>query len=235
MNGKFKEELKAKALEEKAKRKEERTQQSLEKKERKKALALYIKKWTKPRDDLEVEDLKPLPAAVPVKDSLLNSKFGEFAMILEFLQFFYDEIEVKTYFPNGLTLEMLQKALLDKEVTGTLNDLIQLLLANIFKYQAEEEDEIEAETSEDVKENNINVDHKVSSMAEAVKLATIASTWSQTHQGYQLSDLALDYYSMSEILRQHLLSSGGRISEAASKWRYSQRGNEFENAVNFVC
>ncbi|XP_011504355.1 PREDICTED: bromodomain adjacent to zinc finger domain protein 1A isoform X2 [Ceratosolen solmsi marchali] len=225
LNGKFKEELKAKALEEKAKRKEER----LEKKERKKeekikqaALAAYVRKWNKPREDLECEDLKPLPIATPLKCPLLNEKFGDFAIILEFLQFFHDEIEVKTWFPNGLTLEVLEKAIMDKEIIGPLNDLIQLLLANIFKYQAEEEDEIHAEASEAVTDNN--VDQRVSSMAEAVKLATMASSWSQTHQGCQLSEIALDYYTMSEILRQHLLSSGGRISEAASKWRYSQRG-----------
>ncbi|XP_014205969.1 bromodomain adjacent to zinc finger domain protein 1A isoform X2 [Copidosoma floridanum] len=225
LNGKGVEDLKAKALEQKEKRKEER----LEKKERKKeeklkqaALVAWVKKWNKPREDLECEDLKPLPEAVPMKCPLLEAQFGKFTMILEFLSFFYDEIEVKTYFPNGFTLEVLEKAMTDKEMTGPFNDLIQLLLANIFKYQAEEEDEIHAESTEAM--NDSIVDQRVSSMAEAVKLATIASTWSQTHQGYQLSELALDYYSMSEILRQHLLSSGGRISEAASKWRYSQRG-----------
>ncbi|CAB0031229.1 unnamed protein product [Trichogramma brassicae] len=225
LNGKFKEELKAKALEEKAKRQEER----LEIKERKKeekikqaALAVYVKSWNKPREDLECEDLKPLPSATPIKSELYNEKFGEFAMILEFLEFFREEIEVKAYFHNGVTLDILEKAMMEKDVTGPLNDLIQLLLANIFKYQAEEEDEIHAESQNAVSENDI--DTKVSSMVGAVKLATQASSWCQTHQGCQLSELALDNYTMSEILRQHLLSSGGRISEAASKWRYSQRG-----------
>ncbi|XP_016840706.1 bromodomain adjacent to zinc finger domain protein 1A isoform X2 [Nasonia vitripennis] len=225
LNGKFKEELKAKALEEKAKRQEER----LEKKERKKeektkqaALAAYVRKWNKPREDLECEDLKPLPEATPLKSDLLNENFGDFAMILEFLEFFHDELEVKTWFSSGCTLEILEKAMVEKETTGTFNDLVQLLLANIFKHQAEEEDEIHAESSETVTDSN--TDQRVSSMADAVKLATMASSWCQTHQGCQLSELALDYYSVSEILRQHLLSSGGRISEAASKWRYSQRG-----------
>ncbi|KAL7301539.1 hypothetical protein TKK_0005971 [Trichogramma kaykai] len=225
LNGKFKEELKAKALEEKAKRQEER----LEIKERKKeekikqaALAVYVKSWNKPREDLECEDLKPLPSATPIKSELYNEKFGEFAMILEFLEFFREEIEVKAYFHNGVTLDILEKAMTEKDVSGPLNDLIQLLLANIFKYQAEEEDEIHAESQDAVSENDI--DTKVSSMVGAVKLATQASGWCQTHQGCQLSELALDNYTMSEILRQHLLSSGGRISEAASKWRYSQRG-----------
>ena len=218
--------MKAKALEEKAKRKEERLEDKERKKEEKikqAALAAYVRKWNKPREDLECEDLKSLPEATPLKCTLLNEKFGDFAMILEFLQFFHDEIEVKTWFPNGFNLENLEKAMMEKEVTGPLNDLIQLLLANIFKYQAEEEDEIHAESSEAVSDNN--VDQKVSSMADAVKLATMASTWCQTYQGCQLSELALDYYTMSEILRQHLLCSGGRISEVASKWRYSQRGN----------
>lgn len=224
VNGKFKEELKAKALEEKAKRKEEREEKKERRKEEKlkqAALAAYVRKWNKPREDLECEDLRPLPEATSFTNDMLNEKFGEIAMILEFLDFFYDEIEVKTWFPNGLMLDVLQKSMTDKELSGPFNDLVQLLLANIFKYQGEEEDEIHADSTE---EGDEHIDQRVSSMAEAVKLATMASTWCQTHQGCQLSELALDYYTLSEILRQHLLSSGGRISEAASKWRYSQRG-----------
>ena len=230
LKAKIKEEMKAKALEEKAKRQAERQEERLEQKERRKeeklkqaALAAYVRQWNKPREDLECEDLKPLPLATAIKSEVLNNNFGDIAVILEFLSFFYDEVEVKTSFSNGLTLEALEKALTEKEFNGTLNELIQLLLANIFKFQAEEESEIHADTTESA--ISVNLDLKVSSMAEAAKLATHASSWCQTTQGSPLSEVALDFYTMSEILRQHLLSSGGRISDAASKWRYSQRGS----------
>ncbi|KAG7202578.1 hypothetical protein KM043_009773 [Ampulex compressa] len=224
-NGKFKEDLKAKALEEKAKRKEERVLKSERKKEEKQklaALAAYMRQWNKPREDLECEDLAPIPEPVPVKCNVPNEKFGDFAMILEFLEFFSEELDVATYFPSGFSLDLLEKGLLTKEASGPWSDLLQLLLANIFKYQADEEDEIHAQAA-DLAED-INTYEGVSSMAKAVKLATVASAWSQIHQGCKLSELTLDHVTISEILRQHLLSSGGRIGEAASKWRYSQRG-----------
>ena len=224
LNGKLKEDVKARALEEKTKRKEER----MEKRERKKeeklklaALAAYVREWNKPREDLECEDLRELHEPIPIKCSIPNERFGDFAMILEFLRFFNDELEVTTYFSGGINLDILEKAMLVKEASGPWSDLVQLLLANIFKYQAEEEDEIHAADGVD----DVNMDHGVSSMAEAVKLATMASSWCQTQQGCQLSEITLDHVTLSEILRQHLLSSGGRISDRASKWRYSQRGN----------
>ncbi|XP_076765181.1 ATP-dependent chromatin assembly factor large subunit isoform X3 [Xylocopa sonorina] len=225
MNGKFKEDLKAKALEEKAKRKEERVLKSERKKEEKQklaALAAYVRQWNKPREDLECEDLFPIPQATPVKISIPNEKFGDSVMILEFLEFFNEELEVSAYFPSGFTLDLLEKALLVKEASGPWSDLLQLLLSSIFKYQADEEDEIHAEAS-DIS-SDVSINEGTSSMSKAVKLSTIASSWSQVHQGCKLSELTLDHVTVSEILRQHLLSSGGRISEVASKWRYSQRG-----------
>ncbi|XP_076166810.1 ATP-dependent chromatin assembly factor large subunit isoform X4 [Ptiloglossa arizonensis] len=223
VNGKFKEDLKAKALEEKAKRKEERVLKSERRKEEKQklaALTAYVRQWNKPREDLECEDLSPIPQPIPVISTIPNEKFGDSVMILEFLEFFTDELEVSTYFPNGFTLDFLEKALLIQETSGPWSDLLQLLLSNIFKYQADEEDEIQA--SDLI--NDISMYEGASSMTKAVKLATMASTWSQMYQGCKLSEHLMDHLTVSEILRQHLLSSGGRIGEAASKWRYSQRG-----------
>lgn len=225
MNGKFKEELKAKALEEKAKRKEERALKSERKKEKKlklAALAAYMKQWNKPREDLECEDLSLIPESTVIKCNIPNEKFGDFVLISEFLEFFNEELEVPVYFPGGFNLELLEKALLTKEASGPWSDLLQLLLSNIFKYQAGEDNEIDAQASTSL--NDISAYEYASSMAKAIKLATMASRWCPTYQGCKLSELTLDHVTLSEILRQHLLGSGGRISEAASKWRYSQKG-----------
>ncbi|XP_063977638.1 bromodomain adjacent to zinc finger domain protein 1A isoform X2 [Diachasmimorpha longicaudata] len=226
LNGKYKEDQKAKAEEQKAKKKAERLLKREKKKEERLKLAAfsaYLRDWQKPREDLECEDLRPIPDPTPVNCRIPDANFGDFVMIMEFLHFFHEELEILSYFPGGVTFDVLEKALLLKETSGPWSDLLQLLLANIFKHQAEEEDEIhEANSAEGLAE--ASMDHGVSSMAEAVKLATLASTWSQTHHGCQLSEVALDHVTVSEILRQHLLSSGGRISEVASKWRYSQRG-----------
>ncbi|KAL0121189.1 hypothetical protein PUN28_008696 [Cardiocondyla obscurior] len=225
LNGKFKEELKAKALEEKAKRKEERALKSERKKERRQklaALAAYMKRWNKPREDLECEDLNYIPEATVIKCDIPNEKFGDFVMISEFLDFFNEELDVSVYFPGGFNFELLEKALLVKEASGPWSDLLQLLLSNIFKYQAGEDNEIDAQASTLL--DDISAYEDASSMTKAIKLATLASRWCSTYQGNKLSELVLDNVTLSEILRLHLLSSGGRISEAASKWRYSQKG-----------
>lgn len=217
--------MKARALEEKEKKEQERLERKERKKEEKQkqvAFAAYLKKWNTPKEDLECEDLAPLPSAVPVNCGIPNDQFGEFAMILEFLQFFYEELEVNTYFTGGLTLEILEKTMMTRDTAGGFSDLLQLLLANIFKFQAEEESEIHADAAD--LSDDINIEKGVPSMAEAIKLATMASTYCQNHQGCSLSELALDHVTLSEILRLHLLSSGGRIGEVASKWRFSQRG-----------
>lgn len=143
-------------------------------------------------------------------------------MILEFLEFFNEELEVSGYFPNGFTLDLLEKALLVKETSGPWSDLLQLLLGNIFKYQTDEEDEIHAQASDIT--SDVSMTEGVLSMTKAVKLSTMVSSWSQIHQGCKLSELTLDHVTLSEILRQHLLCSGGRIGDVATKWRYSQRG-----------
>lgn len=187
------------------------------------ALAAYVKQWNKPREDLECEDLCPIPEATVIKCSIPNENFGDFAMILEFLQFFNEELDVSSYFTGGCNLELLEKALLTKETSGPWSDLLQLLLLNIFKYQAGEDNEVDAQAASTLLDD-ITPYEEASSMAKAVKLATIASRWCPTYQGCKLSELTLDHVTLSEILRQHLLSSGGRISEAASKWRYSQKG-----------
>lgn len=230
MNGKFKEELKAKALEEKAKQKAEKQEERDKKKEEKArekqkqaALAIYVKEWNKPREDLECEDLYPIPQAIPVKCSIPNEKFGSFAMVLEFLEFFKEELEVTSYFSNGVSLDLLEKALWAKEAAGPWSDLLQLLLSNIFKFQIEEEDEIQ--TEEATTPDELNISQSAPSIEKAVEFATKASHWCQTYQGCHLSETTLDHVTLSEILRQHLLSSGGRSSEVASKWRYSQRGD----------
>jgi bromodomain adjacent to zinc finger domain protein 1A len=54
---------------------------------------------------------------------------------------------------------------------------------------------------------------------EAIRSATAAANWSQKYQGCSLGKLSLDSVTLSEVLRLHLLSSGGRCTEANSNWR----------------
>lgn len=52
----------------------------------------------------------------------------------------------------------------------------------------------------------------------AVKLATNVRNWSMQHLGQQLNKLTLQPTVISEVLRIHLLSSGGKYSDRMAKW-----------------
>lgn len=57
-----------------------------------------------------------------------------------------------------------------------------------------------------------------------VKFATWALRWPRRYHGVELSKLPMYSLTVSEILRLHLLSSGARINEIGSRWRFQQRG-----------
>lgn len=52
----------------------------------------------------------------------------------------------------------------------------------------------------------------------AVKLATKVRSWSVQHLGQLLNKITLQPTVISEVLRIHILSSGGKYSDRMSKW-----------------
>eukprot|EP00061_Rhincodon_typus_P013625 g40123.t1 len=144
---KKKEELKKILEEEKMKRKEEKERLKLEKekereklREEKRKYAEYLKEWNKPREDMECEDLKELPVPVPVKTRLPPELFGDALMVLEFLHAFGDLFDLQDEFPDGMTLEILEEALVGNDTEGPLCELLFFFLTAIFQAHAEEEE-----------------------------------------------------------------------------------------------
>lgn len=64
--------------------------------------------------------------------------------VLEFLAGFKEELSVKDFFPQGMSFEILERALTESEIAGPLSDLLQMLLTAIFTMQEDEEEEIQA-------------------------------------------------------------------------------------------
>uniref|UniRef100_A0A8C1CI53 Bromodomain adjacent to zinc finger domain protein 1A n=1 Tax=Cyprinus carpio carpio TaxID=630221 RepID=A0A8C1CI53_CYPCA len=92
---KKREEMKRIVEEEKQRRKEEKERMKVQKerereklKEEKKKYAERLKLWSKPREDMECDDLKELPEPLPVKTRLPPELFGDALMVLEFLNAF---------------------------------------------------------------------------------------------------------------------------------------------------
>ncbi|XP_022240154.1 bromodomain adjacent to zinc finger domain protein 1A-like [Limulus polyphemus] len=206
---KRREEIAQKIEEAKQKKKEKRAKEKAKRQEEKRALAELFCKWKKPRDDLMCDDNKDLPVPTPLDCCIPQESFGDAVMVIEFLNSFGDLLEMKDFFPQGFTLEHLEKALLGTDIEGPLNNLVQMLLTNIFRFQEEEKeinkdivDSSTVETGDSLEENL--------TCTKAVHSATVASTWPQLFHGTALKQMALDAFTVTEVLRLHLLSSGAQ-------------------------
>lgn len=155
----------------------------------------YLKQWSKPREDMECDDLKELPEPTPVKTRLPPEVFGDALMVLEFLNAFGELFDLQDEFPEGVTLEVLEEALVGNDSEGPLCELLFFFLTAIFQAMAEEEEEV-------AKEQITDADTK----------------------GCSLKSLDLDSCTLSEILRLHILASGADVTSANAKYRYQKRG-----------
>ncbi|XP_063295772.1 bromodomain adjacent to zinc finger domain protein 1A [Pelobates fuscus] len=228
------EEQKKMIEEERLRRKEEIERNKLEKekerekiREEKRKYAEHLKLWSKPREDMECDDLKELPLPTSVKTRIPPECFGDAIMVLEFLHAFGDLFDLVDEFPDGMTFEMLEEALVGNNPEGPLCELLFFFLTAIFQAMTEEEEEvakdqiIEAETK-DLTEALDEVTDPTKSAYAAV--ASLAAAWPQLHQGCSLKDLDLDSCTLSEILRLHILSSGADANSASAKYRYQKQG-----------
>ncbi|XP_046402688.1 bromodomain adjacent to zinc finger domain protein 1A isoform X2 [Ischnura elegans] len=211
------------ALKEKQKRIQERINKRRMIKEEKRRLAEHLKEWNRPREDLECEDLKHLPAPAAIQCGIPNQLFGDFLKVLEFVSCFSNLLKADDYFPGGMTFDVLEKALMEKEGTEIFADVVQLLLSSLFHLQEQEDDEVLETDSQAVVDLDVAGSTDVT-REDAVQAATAATSWCQAYQGAPLKDLTLDCATLSELVRLHILTSGGRCAERSSKWRYQQRG-----------
>ncbi|XP_078248441.1 bromodomain adjacent to zinc finger domain protein 1A isoform X1 [Pogona vitticeps] len=231
---KRKEELKKIVEEERLKKKEERERLKIEKekereklREEKRKYLEHLKQWSKRREDMECDDLKELPVPTPVKTRLPPEIFGDAVMVLEFLHAFGELFDLQDEFPDGMTLEVLEEALVGNDSEGPLCELLFFFLTAIFQAMAEEEEEVakdqiaNAETKDLTEALDEDADPTKSALSA---VATLAAAWPQLHQGCNLKNLDLDSCTLSEILRLHILASGADVTSANAKYRYQKRG-----------
>ena len=87
--------------------------------------------------------MKDLPHPTAVHCAIPNGLFGDFLMILEFFFSFGDELQLaKDAFPAGLSFELLERAVVENEVSGPLSDILQVLLSSLFEFQDAEAEEV---------------------------------------------------------------------------------------------
>ncbi|XP_052001544.1 LOW QUALITY PROTEIN: bromodomain adjacent to zinc finger domain protein 1A-like [Xyrauchen texanus] len=228
------EEMKRIMDEEKLRRKEERERMKIEKerereklKEEKKKYAERLKIWSKPREDMECDDLKELPKPMPVKTRLPAELFGDALMVLEFLNAFGELFDLKDEFPDGITLEVLEEAVVGCDPEGPLCELLFFFLSAIFQALAEEQEEVAKDqvAEADTKDLSEALEDDADPTQSAISaVASLAAAWPQLHQGCSLKQLDLDSCTLSEILRLHILASGADCCSTNAKFRYQKQG-----------
>jgi bromodomain adjacent to zinc finger domain protein 1A len=78
--------------------------------------------------------LQELPVPTKVHCAIPNEYFGDLMSILEFLHSFGDILSLKSFFPSGITFDVVERALSVDEVAGELAELSgnQLTKYHIF-------------------------------------------------------------------------------------------------------
>ncbi|XP_058175665.1 bromodomain adjacent to zinc finger domain protein 1A [Anopheles ziemanni] len=183
-----------------------------------KLVTLAMKKYNTVFDDQTLEDQRVIPPVRPVRTLIPAKYFGNFVFILEFLNSFSDLLSSRSKFPNGFTMDLLERALLLREVNGPLSDIFQVLLSAIFTQQAEEENEVDVRYKRPE-----NIALKRQTVPDQVR-ARDTAIWVQKHYCSKVHELPLDSTTVSEVLRLHLLASGALVEEKAAKHRYYNRG-----------
>lgn len=231
------EEMKRKIDEERQRKKEERDKEREKKKQEKKQQMEKLKEWSRPREDMECEDLKPLPEFKEVNCRVPSFLFGDAVMVLEYLSAFKTIFDFKQFFPKGLSWTMLESALMDCDPQGSLCDLLQMLLCALFNLQEEEAEEymeLEKEEKDEVEkakpmgeDDQPMEDEDHVSNNELIRSATAFAQFSQVTFGLALRDTLLDQFTLTEVLRLHLMSSGARANSKNARFRYQQRGGYY--------
>ena len=212
-NERFKEEMRQRAEEAKKKKIEEKAREKERKKEEKRLVSELLSEWKKPREDLECEDLKELPRTLPVHCQIPNHLFGDTLSLLEFFHSFSNLLAVKDSFSDGINFHTLEKALGESNSPkGGFYEILQFMLQTLFELQQEEDEEVklDAKNLANVKVTDLdkNILGKDEDIANQIRSATQMARWCIKHQGQPIKNLHMDEYSITEILRLHLESSG---------------------------
>merc|ERR1712013_621756 len=223
---KYREDMRIKAEEMKQKRIEEKQKEKERKAEEKRMVKEIMQEWNSRKEDLDIADHKELPSPTPVRCRIPNHLVGDFISILEFLHSFSEILEVKDSYPGtGVTFAELESALVETEaVDGAFYDIISFMLVTLFDLQLEEEEARADSDKTATDELHEGLTGKNQEIANAIKSATETHLYTRKNLGLTLREIHLDQWSITEVLRLHLESSGAFMGHNLRNWRYQQRG-----------
>lgn len=177
-----------------------------------------VREHNQMRDDLDLTDQRVIPKGKVISTLIDQKYFADFIKILEFLHSYPEVLSISDKFPYGITIEIMERAFILKEINGPLSDILQVLLGTIFSLQVEEENEVEIEY-------RINGDVPLKhSKVEQMKNAARVHNWAYQHYRTKVNEMVMDSTTITELLRLHLMGSGAIVSERTSKYRFASRG-----------
>ncbi|XP_065062653.1 bromodomain adjacent to zinc finger domain protein 1A-like isoform X2 [Rhopilema esculentum] len=231
---KEKERLKKEKEEEKQKRKFEREKERERTTEIRKLETEFLREWTRVRDDLLLEDLKELPEPQGLATKMQGDLFGDALMVVEFLNIFGAFYDIKDSFQQDITYGFVEAALHEHDAEGSFYDIVKFLLQTFFTISKEENEE---DVNDDDSTNGTNTPDEPEMELEQYQEhehghvssnATAAAAWSMLHQGMALDELTIDPFTLTEVLRLHILSSGVKIGGNRNMWQ-TKEGFQFSD------
>ena len=116
----------------------------------------------------------------------------------------------------------MEAALHEHDAEGSFYDIVKFLLQTFFTISKEENEE---DVNDDDSTNGTNTPDEPEMELEQYQEhehghvssnATAAAAWSMLHQGMALDELTIDPFTLTEVLRLHILSSGVKIGMSLS-------------------
>ncbi|GMT13560.1 hypothetical protein PFISCL1PPCAC_4857 [Pristionchus fissidentatus] len=179
--------------------------------------------WRKPRDDLACDDLQPLPsyARLPLPEWLTPDDFSAYLNLYQFFLSFQEILPIKEI--RGTARLSLSDVIIAircaDPASSSLADLLRILWT-ARQERAEEEDGDEAAVS------RLDTCEEMENERWAAQIRSRNELHDQMRQtfGVSVRNLQVDWLTMSEAIRLHLLTAGYYTGACTSRFRWTHRG-----------
>ncbi|CAJ0914464.1 unnamed protein product, partial [Mesorhabditis belari] len=196
-------------------------------KHRKKKEALQS--WARKRDDLECDDLKPMPnlPQIPLPEWLSDKMFGKMLDVLQFFASFAEFLPIKE--KKSTTRVTLSDVVVALRCRDPRNSTFSILMEILLKARAEICDEEEGDEVDFSRRDEVvmemNPDYEHPEHGAELKTMTRLHEEIRYTLGSSVRNLYTDWLSITEVLRLLFLTSGYVTRSGKHRHRLFQRGS----------